>query len=243
MASDIQFFGIDDLLEVYQDRGLDRWALFAGKRLITDGDGADDLRAFLLRMSRSGTFACYTLKVYEGLGDEKIRPNTVDDGSFNFKLFSMDSRGPGGIVGTHYGDPVQQKILERLDGLEARLAEPEDDGVIGQITKAFIGMLEEPHKLHDFIGALSGAGGQPLPNPFAKQIHSVGNITRVQSAPKPAVDPEVITEANAERIAAVIKKLGRHDTKFLEHLEGLAGIAEKTPAKFKTLITLLESGL
>ena len=236
MGSDIQFVGIDDLIDAYVDRGVDRWALFAGKRPITQGEGADDLRSFLMRIAKSQTTATYILKVFEDLGEEKIRVNTPDDGSFNFKLFSVFGTG---TVGSHYGGSIQEKILERLDGLEAKLMEPGDDGIVGQITKAFIGMLEEPHKLHDFIGALNGVNppSGTLP-PFAGRMNAVGSMAR--TAPKSSVNyPEVITEQNAERISLVIKKLAAYDPKFLEHLEMIADIAEKTPAKFKTLLSLL----
>ena len=121
MPSDFQFVGIEETLAAYDARSCDDWALFAGNRLIMKGNGHDQLKDFLSMIARSGTTAVYTIKVFEELPDgTKINSKTADDGSFNFKLFSPDGRGQfSGIIGTHYGDPVQMQILERLGALEA----------------------------------------------------------------------------------------------------------------------------
>jgi len=245
MATDYQFVGIKHTLAAFQSRGVEAWAIFAGKRLITRGCGVDELAAFLQMIAQSNTVAVYTIKVYEDIDDPKeIKSNTADDGSFNFKLFSLDGGGGSmsGIIGTHYGDPVQMEILERLKALE----QPEEDqGIMSQITNAFIGMLQEPRKLHEFLGALNGTQPQ---QPQYYEPRTVGNVHRIgvtQPAPaRPQATAAPLTsEQSLQRIGDAVETIGRHDEKVVEHLEMLAKMAETNTSKFKMLLSLLDAGL
>lgn len=238
MATDFQFVGIDETLEAYESRGVDAWALFAGKRMIVRGTGIDALKKFLTMISNSGTVAVYTLKVYETVSDDsEIKSNTPDDGSFNFKIHSLDRGGMSGIVGRHYGDP---DIADRLDAIEEKLSGTTDEGVMSQITTALIGMLQEPRKLNEFIGALSGKP-QPPPvhsYPVPSTVTGVSRIGQVQPTTAPATN--LTSENNLQRIGDAIEVIGKHDERIVEHLEKLAKIARDNPQQFKTLLILLD---
>lgn len=243
MATDFQFVGIDETLEAFESRGVDAWALFAGKRMIVRGTGIDSLKKFLTMISNSGTVAVYTLKVYETVSDDsEIKNNTPDDGSFNFKIHSLDRGGMSGIVGRHYGDP---DIADRLDAIEEKLSgtTAQDEGVMSQITTALIGMLQEPRKLNEFIGALSGKPSQSPP------VHSYpvlpgGTVTGVSRVgqPQPTTAPvtNLTSENSLQRIGDAIEAIGKHDERIVEHLEKLAKIARDNPQQFKTLLILLD---
>ena len=249
MATDFQFVGIDETLEAYESRSVDAWALFAGKRMIIRGTGIDSLKKFLTMISNSGTVAVYTLKVYETVSDDtEIKSNTPDDGSFNFKIHSLERGGMSGIIGRHYGDPIET-IADRLDIIEEKLSGTgtvQDEGVMSQITTALIGMLQEPRKLNEFIGALSGnklppasvpsPGHYPI-SPAINYPQTVAGVSRIgQAAPV----NNLTSENSLQRIGDAIEAIGKHDERIVEHLEKLAKIARENPQQFKTLLILLD---
>lgn len=243
MATDFQFVGIDETLEAYESRSVDAWALFAGKRMIIRGTGIDSLKKFLTMISNSGTVAVYTLKVYETVSDDtEIKSNTPDDGSFNFKIHSLERGGMSGIIGRHYGDPIET-IADRLDVIEEKLSGTgavQDEGVMSQITTALIGMLQEPRKLNEFIGALSGKPSQPAPVHSYPVPGTVTGVSRI-GQPQPTTAPANLTsENNLQRIGDAIEAIGKHDERIVEHLEKLAKIARENPQQFKTLLILLD---
>lgn len=235
MATGYEFLGLKETLAAYESRGLEQWAIFSGNRFIMKGEGIDALGQFLAMISRSNTTATYTLKVYEQLGEkERINSKTPDDGSFNFKLFDLygNSGTLSGIIPTHYGDPgqvdpIKKAIREVLEEMEP--GEPEPPTILEQMGDAFIGMLQEPRKLSEFIGALTG---QPPPR------HIVGTTTA--APPREVAGSVDLSEESLLRIGAAIEKMGAVDPDIVKHLEKLAEIAQGDPGRFKMLIALLD---
>lgn len=234
MATGYEFLGLQETLAAFEARNVDSWAVFSGTRFIMKGQGMNELEQFLAMIARSGTSAIYTLKVYEDLpAGTKLNSKTPDDGSYNFKLFDLygNSGALSGAlqpyrVGSNPAD-LKKLIQEAID--EMTPPEPEAPGVLEQMGDAFIGMLQEPRKLAEFIGALTG---QPV-----RSIPTVGAVTRVGSAET----AEIINEATAPRISGAVERLGRVDGAIVEHLEKLATMAENEPGRFKMLVGLLDS--
>jgi len=240
----LQFLGIEDTLKAFEYRDVKVWSIFDGKRMIHKGAGETDLREFLEMISRSGTAATYILKVYEDIDDPKqVKSNTPDDGSFSFKLFGYESAGMGGIVPRHYGDPVQAKILERLGAIEQQIngEEGEEPDFIKSIGDAFIGMIQEPGKLGEFIEVIKPIFGGPQPyNPMRAGI---GNVKPVELPKQTNEGGLVLTEESLQRIGDAIEKIAVQDPKIVEHLEKLAAMAEKNPVKFRSTIGLFDTVL
>jgi hypothetical protein len=232
MAADFQFVGIDETLQAFESRNVEIWALFAGKRLILKGEGIDELRAFLAQMARSQTQAVYTLKVYDALSDKaEIKSNTPDDGSFNFKLATHEI---GTLSGT---SKALQDLREEIAAMRSGDLDEEPPGPWEEIGEALIGMLREPSKLAQFIGALSGRPQMPPPP-------TVGGVQRVQELKQAAsVGATPLTEESLQEIGDTIETLATKDANIVQHLKKLAQIAERDPAKFKMLVTMLDAGL
>lgn len=240
MAS-IQFIGLEETIKAFNYRNAEVWAIFDGKRLIHKGEGENELREFLTMISNSGTTATYILKVYDDFSDPKnVKSNTPDDGSFNFKLFSVaDGGAVGGIVRRHYGDPVQAEILAKLGALEQQInGEPDDEpDFMDQLGEAFIGMIQEPSRLNEFMGALRNFSNPMPSNPIRAGI---GNVSLMREPTNNNQGIE-LTEQNLQRIGDAIEKMAKVDGGIVEHLEKLAAVAEKNPGKFKSLVSMLDT--
>lgn len=239
MPSDFQFLGKQETLYAFESRGVEDWAIFCGSRFIMKGQGISELEKFLDMIARSGTMAIYTLKVYEGLPDgAKINSKTPDDGSFNFKLFSLDG-SPGqlsGIIQRHYADPAMEKLLaelndvkQRLAGMEAEEIEDDSPDLMGEITQALIGMLHEPRKLNEFISAFTG---RVSPGSYFAPPSRVGSL--------PETTQPLTSNESLERIGSAIEVIAKVDPKIVDHLEKLAEVAQQNPHKFKNLVAMIE---
>lgn len=225
MASSIQFKGIDGVIEAYENRGVAAWSLWQGKQFMfkyeghSIEEGAQQLQATLELLAQS-TNAIYTLKVYEELTGGKIKSNTPDDGSFNFKI-NGDEQALTQSQYTSYRN--SNEIVQRLADIEDRLNQQEEK------------YEPEPSRL-GFIGEiLSDPGLQPIVQPLIAKIFGTAAPSRMPRAAINGIndDERVLSEA--------ITELKKHDTRLHEHLAKLAAIAKENPQSFNFLLTTLDS--
>lgn len=130
MAASVQFKGLECVVKAFENRGVDTFSIFQAKQFMFKGDGVDELSEILKSLENSGTSAVYTLKIYEKTLSDKVKNNTSDDGSFNFKLNENDSERYGVPAKSHPGSNGSY-LLSRLDELEnkigAALAKDEEE--------------------------------------------------------------------------------------------------------------------
>lgn len=221
----VQFFGRESVLSAFANRGIECWALFQGKHLITAGEGYEPLNTFLQMLEPGGSAAQYALKVYRDIDDpENITDKTENNGSFTFKLSQ-----PLGNLRVH-----NDIVLQRLEAIEQRIAgvkseEDEDDEeeeeTIGKIVMDY---LKDPQKLSLALSAIKGFISSAVA-PAAPVPAVVGGI---------GSDEEKLT-----RLSLVLDRLESKDPKIIEHLEKLADIADKKPGTFTMLLQMLENGI
>jgi hypothetical protein len=242
----IQFKGIDSVVSAFENRNVDAWSICDGKRLIIKGIGRNDLDEFLKLISQSSTNAIYTLKVYEDISDaKKIKSNTPDDGSFNFRLNTDEQE----ITNSQYAGLNRKLELEqRLGNIERLLTEEtnepeEEEETIGSIIK---GLLDEPQKLNQLIEIGKSLMGFPGAKPAIGQIKYAGQIAglapgnTINDLPGATEESNYVAGDKLQRLGNAIDTLEKYDGKLVEHLEKLANIATSNPKKFQGLLTMLD---
>lgn len=224
MAS-IQFKGVDSVIEAYENREVAPWSIWQGKQFMFKyegnnvAEGAQQLTATLELLKESSN-AIYTLKVYEDLKGGKIKSNTADDGSFNFKLNGDEQT----ITQNQYASlKYNDKLSERLERIEQALLERED---------------EEPEP-ENKLGVIGEIISHPTIAPIVQNIVAA-IFSKGQS---PAQTPRVaLSGVNDEsELKEAVEALKKHDSKLTEHLQKLAALAEQSPESFKFLLTTLDN--
>ena len=232
--SSIQIKGLDNVVAAYTNREVAPWSLWQGKQFMFKyegediNEGASQLEQTLQMLAQSSN-AIYTLKVYEELGKGgKIKNNTPDDGSFNFKL-NLDSQE---ITANQYSTMNNRnEVLQRLAAIEEKLSndeeeeeeQPQDYG-LGMIGTILTHPTIQPIATQFMLGILSKilpAGSQPPANqPPAAAINGIDEDNVIEQA---------------------IETLQQHDDKLAEHLQKLAAMAEQNPQGFKFLLQTLDN--
>jgi hypothetical protein len=248
----IQFFGVDEVVEAYEEYAIDCWAICEGKDLIRTGDDGEVLRACLTRLQKHGSAATYTLRVYRNVDDATvITPKTEYSACFKFKLTE------GGSVSgvTRYGgvDPLtarlQGVVAEEVGKvLDRKLGRDDDDDKPASFMDGLIGLVNQPDKLIETIRGLQGmfvprdiTGSSALP------YAGVSGNQPPRRTGAPAAEPAGVSglsedqEEQMERIAAILDRLEKADPNILEHLDLLANLAEKQPAVYSMAIAQLKS--
>lgn len=228
-SSSVQFKGIEGVCDAYENRNVIAWSLWQGKQFMFKyegsdiGEGAQNLRDTLQLLSESSN-AIYTLKVYEDGG--KIKSNTPDDGSFNFKLNSEGQE----ITNSQYTSyKNSNEIAERLARIEAKLLQEE------QYEE------DEPESRLGLIGEIiSHPTLQPIVQSFLSSLIGIGK--NVGASASPQMQRVSISGINDDAtLMAAITELKNHDTHLAEHLTKLATIAKESPDSFKFLLSTLDA--
>jgi hypothetical protein len=227
-SSSIQFFGIESVIAAYEARNVAAFAIWQGKQFqfpcVPDSveDGSVELQAILERLAKS-TNAIYTLKVYEDVPTGgKIKSNTPDDGSFNFRLNADEQL----ITQSQYASYRKtEEIHTRLAAIEQKLNVEEDDE-------------DEPENKLGLIGEIIG---HPAIQPIVQELF----LSVISSFKKPAQPPAMQTARISgidedKMLQDAIKALQQHDVKLSEHLMKLAKLAQESPASFNFLIQTLD---
>ncbi len=254
VSSSIQFRGIEPVLQAYSDRDVEAWSLWQGKQFLTKGIGSDPLNQFLGILHESRSQAIYTLKVYEDFTTaddlKKIKSNTADDGSFNFRLNEPNENGMLYTSGTGNGYPNgNYSLLKRFEALEDKIGalldpgeeeEPEEEKP--DLMGAVIGLLQNPDKLEKIINL-----GKTIFAPQDQSAFVGANVHRIGTAignnnPSASLSPssQPLDEAQLKRLYTAVEVLTNCDPKAVEHLEKLASIATQQPRQFTQLISMLD---
>lgn len=242
LSSSLHFIGKEQVLQAYHNRQIPAWSLWCGKQFLTKGMDETELDAFL-SVIWEGSTATYTLRVYDGITNvQDIKERTESDGSFNFRLVErVDDYVPGTAKGRI--EQRQVELEKKFDALMERLESPvEEEAEPETIGKVFMGFLQDPEKLERAIGTIKNLIGMVSPQPLPQQI---GNVNFLHSEPEinstMTTQQKELSEAQLTRLYAAIEKLVKADNGIVEHMEKLATIAERNPAQFKVLLTMLET--
>ncbi len=252
MAS-VQFRGISNVLQAYNYKEVEVWAIFEGKRLQHKGTGETELKEYLNLLSVGGSNATLILKIYEDLTDPReVKSSTADDGSFSFKMMDIDE-DPDFVFRSNrsqsmgkLGD-VLTSIDNRLQLLEGGGDEEPEFGKA--IQTAVIGAIEDPQKLGAIIEVIKGifSGGS-----VSKPIAALGNVIRSDGAGTIEREPNgngnefeqletaKTYEDQIKRLGTAIDILSEVDPALVLHLEKLADVARRDPKKFQGLITMID---
>jgi hypothetical protein len=243
-ASAVQFRGIDQVIDAYEQNDMPSWSIWPSKEdmtfaYVTDdtGDGANMLRACLEKLRNGQTEGIYKLKVYDDLDpDAKLNSKTPASRSFNFSLWGSDEENPTGkrntgIMGRMEARLVQMQdemvgaILDKIDREEEEERQPEKvGGVMGFLN----GVFEMPG-VKEWIGAAAVSLASkivPMNNrqPAPAQVAGVGGAT---------------SGSQVDRAKAAVEVLASVDPMVGDHMEKLARMAVEEPGKYKMALSFL----
>lgn len=238
----VHFRGRGVAIQAFENRNSKAWALFTGKQFLASFVAADTdsaaaaLDQYLDLMDQPGNVAVYTLKVYDDIpADGKIKSNTADDGSFNFRLHepsgSQATPGISGASGNWEMMQLLKKMDARIDELEKPLPddkEPEEKNLIGQIK----GFLEIPGMQALISGLVQKLTGSSSPAPALGTAPGAAAPIVNQDTDS---DPEVLEYGTALEAYKIIRNSGMPN--ILQVLQRLAYIAQTDQEKFKSLQT------
>lgn len=241
--SGAQCIGKTNVVQMYQYKGIDTWAIFNGKQFIHAGDSVE-LEPFLTMLDNGGTTG-YTLKLYRDVDDpDTITDKTECNGSFNFRLMGRTSAERGGVSGylpggTSVIDEVTKKISGIISDQVTEVIEEKFNGSqeparesLGDIV---LGYLQDPQKMQMAIGFVNGLRGMFAPAGFSPMPAALSGAN-MPAAPMPpprraGVAVGSVADApddNPEklRLVTAIDRLGRVDPDIITTLERLADLAE-----------------
>ena len=240
----VQFFGKDAVLEGYDFKKVDTWAIFQQKALIMSGDDREQLDTFLYMLAQSSGGAVYTLCMYNDVPSKAITNKTEYNASYGFKLEGQstgggNTRSMSGGFGMGSMDPVMQAVYTKLSSKMGAVVEEmlsgEKEEKPPSIMEVITGHLQEPAVAMGVIGLIDkflsktiGVAPAPVVPMQPAQMAAIGGIA------------ESDNESINIRLVNAINTLEKNDSKILEHLEKLAGLSENNPAMFKTMLGMLD---
>ena len=236
MGLSIQFRDKEQVLEAFNNRKVNAWSIWCSKQFMFKGLGEESLEQILETLSSGSTNAIYTLRVYEDINDlKKIKSNTADDGSFNFRL-NDEAQTLNQEQYSHWRNSnamlSQMKALEaKMDALQAREDEEneEEQTGIGKLLEhpAIAGVA--PMVIEALVSAVTG-------------IFKNNQIPQLQqSQPQPQQRGAIngVKEFDENKALEILEKLHVYDNDLLTHLEKLLAMAENNNDLFNTLLKYL----
>ena len=256
MAKFAEFTKVPDILEAYESQGIPAFAIFLDSQLRVkwepgEGEGveegAEKLQDVLQRLEGSGSFAIYTLRVYEN-PKGTVKSNTPYDSSVNFQFNRQRSglaAGMGSVEtsykGASYTDlAVENAILKKeIEDLREKLEQPESaemGGVMGVIDK-ISGLPGMDNVIGAIAAKLAGflTGGQQA-SPQQHPGHAPQYEQPLTNSHSLSGIPEMDA---ARRIDLSISELSKSVKDLPEILEKLARMAKQQPFKFNLYISTL----
>lgn len=233
VSKSVQFRGIKNVLKAYNNAKVPSWALWSGSQLFNKYEGTDmeegsqTLEDYLLMLDqRSSDSVTYTLCVYETPG--KINSGSKYDASFNFRL--VDN------IEDHVSSREASRYEARIAGLEQKIVEYET------------GEDPEPtakEKMWDVIGKIFEH--PQVQQAIATKVLSivdglgdtVGSIFKKNPVARAAAIGNAVEMDENGKLQLAINKLATVDPALGTHLLQLAEMAVKDPAKYNSLIGML----
>jgi hypothetical protein len=250
---------VSDIVEAYTEQGIPAFAIFHDSQLKvkwspgSDEDieeGSEKLTRLLERIESSGSYAIYTLRVYDNPGSA-VKSNTPYDCSTNFQFNRSRAPGQAGIGGIEssykgmsYTDLATAYVLlqKKVEDLEDELDNPEkqDKGVMGVIDQLaglpgmdnLIGIIAAK-----IAGAITGNKQQYTPPAqhaeYAEQQEQPFGGTRSLGG-LPNLD-------NAKRIDIAISELSKVVPDLPDILEKLSRMSKTQRFKFNLFLGTLRN--
>jgi hypothetical protein len=255
-TSNVQFCGIDDLMKAYNNRGIEIWAVCQGKEIISCGDGSEELKEFIDLLSKTLNNNVYTLRIYSTVSNpDSITNKTEYNGSFKFML-ECAAVG-GGMQRVESGntgsatDLIAKKINERIGAVVDKELDKIFSGEVGQVEEKETGLwgvlkpyIDTPDKLVATIGAIKQMFGAERSATALPAMAAIGNVQPDRIGRVPVVDENGLVDSLSpemlERLGVALDRLGKCDSLIVEHLEGLATIAETKPDVYKMALNFLK---
>jgi len=181
----------------------------------------EELEAWLRMIDKRTTQAVYTLKFYEGMKDGRINAGTPETTSFNFRLCDEleDNSRRGGIA--RYNN-VEYTLLEQVQELKQEIKLIREDK-----QPAAVGNVEEPLEFWEKI----------LDHPIA--IAAIGKVLNIDLSGMMAAG-KIAGVPEGANIDSILDTLYKFDPDLDQHLYKLSVMAEKNPANFKMLLSMLD---
>lgn len=230
MGVSVQFVGITEVMKAFDNMKCVKWSVCQGKALNFSysgndlEEGRDDLEEWLKMIGNRTTQAIYTLKFYEGHKEGRITAATPETTSFNFRLcdeLEEGNRRPGYPV--RY-NPAEFTLLEEVRELKQEIKTLRSDQ---EKQPAAVGSAEEPLEFWEKI----------LDHPIA--IAAIGKVLNIDLSGMMAAG-KIAGVPEGTDIDSIIEKLYKFDPDLDQHLYKLSVMAEKNPANFKVLLSMLD---
>jgi len=258
MGKAVQLRGTPNIMTAFDSLEITSCALFYESRCLfkTAGESLDVTRAFLQgflkKLEVSNTTAMYELRFYEDVKDrKKIKVSTEADYAYNVMLFDPEEYPSTGMVTRREGYAL---VLQELQDLKAQMAiqkqeaEEEDDepeAVTGTSNiLGFFNKLLDNQEVQNKIGQLvtgwmdklllPAPASNTFPMTTSNEAGAMGSIPGAQGQ-------AMITQEQALKIQSSIEILAGIDPQLGDHLEKIAQLAQKSPGKYKTMISMLNS--
>lgn len=234
----VQYEGIDTVLRMYQSRGVAPWAVFCNTQFMFNysgkeiKQGVDELATVLDSLQDVGSPAVYTLKVYEDLKG-KIKSNTPDDGSFNFRICPAAV----GTVASYRGSGREMQLESEVRALKLQVEKmlADDDGD-DDAERDIVGTIERVMQIPGVSQLASAFMGFILPTPAPRAMAGVPDVVTMgaESVVHPGADQLYISESVLQSLS-ILLKVPNAEEKFAR----LAVMAKNEPAKFNMLLGML----
>ena len=224
----VQLIGRKAVIERFTKLGTESWALYQGKQFICGGTGANDLDEWLADFEATGSTATYTLRVYDT--DQAPTSSTGNADYIACMNFKIDDQYEGYGISGH-----NKNLMERIKGLEKKLADKDDDEPDTDFNTVVMGWLENPEKLGMIAGAIRTLMGGATVQPMGALPAPVQTISGIDTK------NESVMEDNLTRVSKALDILEKHDKQLITHLEKLAQLASTDPIIFKAIISKLDA--
>lgn len=229
-GKNVQFRSDDSVLKAFDYSKCNAWAIcldkqFMFKHVGDSAQGARDVLADYLDMIADSK-AIYTLKVFDGVTNDKLNERTPCSGSFNFRLSELTEEDFG-EKGSYGNGAYGREMLSRLSAIEEKLKdqdlqpeekEPSQWDTIGEIISHPTIQPIVQNILGKLVSGLTGAGA----------------AGRALGAVPEGTD-------RGELLKQSINILREKDPKLPEHMHMLASMATNNPQKFNMLVGMLEN--
>lgn len=234
-SSTVQFWGVEKILEAYENCQIPAWAFLQGKGIIHSYAGEDmdegaQMLEKLLKMMGTRSTAVYALQLYKKPGDD-ITNKTEFNNRFQCKLSDEE-------YSDNYGGYSNKRIRE----LEEKLAEKEDEDdteKIGGLQGILVGIIQKPEVQQFLLATVAGVVRKFLGGP-AQPATMAGvpeNETDLESREGEAYANLVPEEQTKLTRAMIILMQG--DPTVGTNLLKIATLLQNDPGKYKMFAGML----
>jgi hypothetical protein len=252
MSKAVQLRGKNQVVKAFTNIGEKAWAIDYGRQQLhkcvgTDPqDAAAQLDDVLKIFQEANSQTSYTLRIFCEIDNvSKIKPSTEPDYSYNLTLFNDDDeRSPA----MNRRDYYLEKMIDRLDQLEAKIAVREEEDVGEQegvgdlpLTPAQT-LINHLNKILDLPAVQNKIG--EITCGFFDKLFKPGPMNKATAGAIGSTPDQPITDisqADIEKINNAVQILAHIDPNLGDNLTMLATIAQNNPKKYQSLAGMLKT--